>query len=47
MNCRNHTYVYYNEPWVDSVSGMSYKQGYYDENGKYYDAEHSDNFLPE
>lgn len=39
MNCRNHTYVYYKEPWVDSTNGTAYKQGYYDENGKYYDAD--------
>lgn len=39
MNCRNHTYVYYNESWVDSTNGTAYKRGYYDENGKYYDAD--------
>ena len=39
MRCRNHTYVYYSEPWIDSANGTAYKQGYYDENGKYYDAD--------
>ena len=39
MRCKNHTYVYFNESWVDSANGASYKQGYYDENGKYYDAD--------
>lgn len=39
MRCKNHTYVYFNESWIDSASGASYKQGYYDETGKYYDAD--------
>lgn len=39
MNCRNHTYVYYSEPWVDNNKGITYQKGYYDETGKYYDAD--------
>ena len=39
MRCKNHTYVYFSESWIDSANGTSYKQGYYDENGKYYDAD--------
>lgn len=39
MKCRNHTYVYYNEPWVDDKKGITYQKGYYDETGKYYDAD--------
>lgn len=39
MRCRNHTYVYYSEPWIDDTTGVNYKQGYYDETGKYYDAD--------
>lgn len=39
MTCRNHTYVYYNEPWADNTTGVNYKQGYYDEDGTYYDAD--------
>lgn len=39
MRCRNHTYLYFNESWIDSANGTAYKQGYYDENGKYYEAD--------
>lgn len=38
MNCRNHTYVYYSEPWIDDKKGVTYQKGYYDETGKYYNA---------
>ena len=33
---KNHDYVYYPESWTDESSGISYQQGYYDENGQYY-----------
>ena len=33
-----HDYVYYPESWVDESTGTSYKKGYYDENGQYYDS---------
>lgn len=34
---RRHDYIYYPVAWTDSGSGRSYKAGYYDENGQYYD----------
>ena len=39
MRCKNHDYMYYNEGWTDEKTGVSYRKGYYDENGTYYDAE--------
>lgn len=39
MRCKNHDYMYYNEAWADEKTGVSYRKGYYDENGTYYDAE--------
>lgn len=38
MHCRNHDYMYYDTPWQDEKTGVSYQKGYYDETGKYYDA---------
>ncbi len=34
---RKHNYVYYPADWTDSASGASYRKGYYDENGAYYE----------
>lgn len=34
--CVHHNYVYYPYDWTDESSGRSYKTGYYDENGEYY-----------
>ena len=39
MRCKSHDYVYYNEAWTDEATGVSYRKGYYDENGTYYDAD--------
>ena len=39
MRCKSHDYVYYNEAWTDESTGVSYRKGYYDENGTYYDAD--------
>ncbi len=39
MRCKNHDYMYYNEAWIDEKTGVSYRKGYYDENGTYYDAD--------
>ncbi len=39
VRCRNHDYVYYKSDWTDEKTGQLYKRGYYDEYGKYYDAE--------
>lgn len=39
MRCKNHDYMYYNEAWTDEKTGASYRKGYYDENGTYYDAD--------
>lgn len=39
MCCKTHDYVYYNEAWTDESTGVSYRKGYYDENGTYYDAD--------
>lgn len=39
MQCRNHDYIFYNEAWTDENTGVFYQKGYYDENGKYYDAD--------
>lgn len=38
MRCKNHDYLYYSESWTDERTGVFYQKGYYDENGKYYDA---------
>ncbi|MBQ7676876.1 MAG: hypothetical protein IJT32_01460 [Lachnospiraceae bacterium] len=35
--CKDHDYVHYLHPWVDSGTGREYKAGYYDENGNYYE----------
>ena len=34
--CVHHNYVYYPYDWTDENSGRTYKTGYYDENGEYY-----------
>ena len=34
--CVHHNYVYYPYDWTDESSGRTYKTGYYDENGEYY-----------
>ncbi len=34
---RRHDYVFYPVGWTDSVTGREYKEGYYDENGQYYE----------
>jgi len=39
MRCKNHDYMYYNESWTDEKTGVSYRKGYYDENGTFYDGE--------
>jgi len=39
MHCKNHDYVYYKEAWTDEATGVSYRKGYYDENGTYYDGD--------
>ena len=39
MQCKNHDYMYYNASWRDEVTGVEYKKGYYDEDGRYYDAD--------
>lgn len=39
MYCRNHDYVYYDTAWRDEKTGAIYQKGYYDETGKYYDAD--------
>lgn len=36
--CKTHDYSYYNTNWMDEDLGKSYRRGYYDENGNYYDA---------
>lgn len=33
----SHDYTYYPEDWTDSKTGRSFKSGYYDEEGNYYD----------
>ena len=35
--CVKHNYVYYPCDWTDSSSGQSYRKGYYDENGVWYE----------
>lgn len=35
--CVNHNYDYYAFSWIDQSTGTEYKQGYYDENGQYYE----------
>ena len=39
MRCKNHDYMYVNESWTDEQTGVLYRKGYYDEEGKYYDAD--------
>lgn len=39
LRCKNHDYMYVNEAWKDESTGIAYRKGYYDENGKYYDAD--------
>lgn len=34
---RRHDYIYYPSAWTDSATGKTYREGYYDENGQYYD----------
>lgn len=38
ISCRTHRYIYYPEFWMDQTTGKQYNRGYYDENGRYYDA---------
>ena len=35
---RRHSYCYYPQDWVDADTGVSYRKGYYDENGQRYDS---------
>ena len=35
--CLRHNYLYYPERWTDEATGREYEQGYYDENGQYYE----------
>ena len=35
--CEKHNYSFFPEPWTDSATGLSYKGGFYDENGQYYE----------
>lgn len=35
--CLKHNYAYYPYDWTDSTTGASYKKGYYDEDGQYYE----------
>lgn len=35
--CKYHDYAHYPQPWIDSQTGVTYKAGYYDEDGKYYE----------
>ncbi len=39
MQCKNHDYMYVHESWTDEQTGVLYRKGYYDEEGKYYDAD--------
>lgn len=39
MRCKNHDYMYVHESWTDERTGVLYRKGYYDEEGKYYDAD--------
>lgn len=39
MRCKNHDYIYVHESWTDEQTGALYRKGYYDEEGKYYDAD--------
>ncbi|MBQ9926455.1 MAG: hypothetical protein IJO65_00630 [Lachnospiraceae bacterium] len=39
MRCKNHDYMYVHESWTDEQTGVLYRKGYYDEEGKYYDAD--------
>lgn len=38
LSCRYHDYVFYDTPWQDEKTGIFYPKGYYDETGRYYDA---------
>lgn len=35
--CKNHDYMYYPRNWIDQETGESFRKGYYDENGQYYE----------
>ena len=35
--CVHHNYCYYPFSWTDEATGETYKKGYYDENGQYYE----------
>jgi len=39
LRCKNHKYIYYSCDWTDESTGKSYFKGYYDENGKHYNAD--------
>ena len=39
LRCKNHDYMYVSESWMDEKTGTTYRKGYYDENGQYYDAD--------
>lgn len=39
VQCKNHDYMYYNASWRDEATGVEYQKGYYDEDGRYYDAD--------
>ncbi len=34
--CVNHNYTYFPTDWIDDATGISYRKGYYDENGTHY-----------
>ena len=35
--CKYHDYAHYPQPWTDVQTGITYKAGYYDEDGRYYE----------
>ncbi len=39
VRCRHHDYIYFHDSWMDDQTGIFYRNGYYDETGKYYDTE--------
>ena len=39
VRCRHHDYMYFHDSWMDDQTGVFYRKGYYDEAGKYYDAD--------
>lgn len=39
MRCKNHDYLYVHDSWKDKQTGVLYKKGYYDEDGRYYNAD--------